>query len=165
MSRVAAAITTPVTTAAKQPGRPRLVPVDKNVLREIITRHIVSIRLVNCGTVDAPRWEGEYYSFDFPLVADTSKEPNEYKRVGWPWPASAPARGGVGQQVRRRGWLRSCERKEMKRPKLFKDSKIRGDCCERNGQAKRVAGLEIDDQIDLGGLLHRPGGSARLLQP
>jgi hypothetical protein len=53
----------------------------------------------------------------------------------------------------------------MKRPKLFKDSKIRGDCCERNGQAKRFAGLEIDDQIDLGGLLHRPGGSARLLQP
>jgi hypothetical protein len=72
----------------------------------------------------------------------------------------------VGQQVRRHGQLRSCEqREEMKRPKLFKDSKMQGDCCERNGQAKRFAGLEIDDQIDLGGLLHRPGGSARLLQP
>jgi hypothetical protein len=35
MSRAAAAITTPVTNAAKQPGQPRLVPVDKNVLREL----------------------------------------------------------------------------------------------------------------------------------
>ena len=51
MSRAATAITTPVTNAAKQPGQPRLVPVDKNVLREIITRHIVSIRLVNCCNI------------------------------------------------------------------------------------------------------------------
>ena len=78
--------------------------------------------------------------------------------------ALASVRPGKG-----RGWaagapkLRSCEqREEMKRPKLFKDSKIQGDCCERNGQAKRFAGLEIDDQIDLGGLLHRPGGFSKL---
>ena len=56
-------------------GQP--VRADKNVLREIITRHIVSIRLVNRGTTDVPRWESEYYSFDFPLGADTSKEPSE----------------------------------------------------------------------------------------
>ena len=68
MSRAAAAITTPVT---------RLVPVDKNVLHEIITRHVVSIRLVNCGTVDVPSWQGEYFSFDFPLVANTNNEPDK----------------------------------------------------------------------------------------
>jgi hypothetical protein len=50
----------------------QLVPVNKDVLRKTITRHIVSVRLVNQGS---DVWETEYSSFDFPLVADTSKEP------------------------------------------------------------------------------------------
>ena len=55
----------------------QFVPANKNILREVIARHIVSIRWVNRGTVDMPRWEGEYYPFDFPPGADTSKEPDE----------------------------------------------------------------------------------------
>ena len=33
-----------------------------------------------------------------------------------------------------------------------------GERRQRNGQAERIGGLEIDDQIDLGGLLHRQLG-------
>jgi hypothetical protein len=46
-------------------------------LREVIGRHIVSLRLVNRGTTDAPTWNLEYRPFDFPRVADTSCEPDE----------------------------------------------------------------------------------------
>jgi hypothetical protein len=46
-------------------------------LREVIGRHIVSLRLVNRGTTDAPTWNLEYRPFDFPRVADTSREPDE----------------------------------------------------------------------------------------
>jgi hypothetical protein len=52
-------------------GQP--VPISRTLLREIIALHIVSIRLVNLG----PRWQVEYYAFDFPQGADTSKEPDE----------------------------------------------------------------------------------------
>jgi hypothetical protein len=52
-------------------GQP--VPVNKDVLREIITRHVVPVRLVSCDDDDI--WEPEFYSFDFSITADTSKEP------------------------------------------------------------------------------------------
>jgi hypothetical protein len=55
----------------------RHAPAHVNVLREIITRKIKSVRLVNRGTTDAPRWEHEFFPFDFPRVADTSREPDE----------------------------------------------------------------------------------------
>jgi hypothetical protein len=55
-------------------GEGRVIPVNRNVLRDLITRHIASVRLVNRGD---GKWEVEYYSFEFPLAADTSKEPNE----------------------------------------------------------------------------------------
>ena len=51
----------------------RLVPANKNVLRDLITRHFVSVRLANHGTIDAPRWEYDYFSFDFRPEADTSE--------------------------------------------------------------------------------------------
>jgi hypothetical protein len=44
-------------------------------LRDLITRHFVSIRLG--GTVDKPNGEIEYFSFEFPLVAKTNKEPDK----------------------------------------------------------------------------------------
>jgi hypothetical protein len=53
------------------------VPCNINILREVIGRHIVSLRLVNRGTTDAPTWNLEYRPFDFPRVADTSREPDE----------------------------------------------------------------------------------------
>jgi hypothetical protein len=52
----------------------RLVPVNKDVLREIIARHIVAMRLVDRG---GDKWESEFYPFDFPITADASKQPNE----------------------------------------------------------------------------------------
>jgi hypothetical protein len=51
----------------------QLVPVNKDVLREIIKRHIVSVRLMSRGT----DWEREFYSLDFPITADPSKEPDQ----------------------------------------------------------------------------------------
>jgi hypothetical protein len=52
----------------------RLVPVNKDVLRNIIARHIVAMRLVNRG---GDKWESEFYPFEFPVTAAASKEPNE----------------------------------------------------------------------------------------
>ena len=52
----------------------RAVPVNKDVLREIITRHLVSVRLVSRGEFGLKR---EFYTFAFPVTADASKEPNE----------------------------------------------------------------------------------------
>jgi hypothetical protein len=54
-----------------------LVAVNKDVLRDIITRHIISLRLVNRASTNDPLWEIEYYSFDFPIVADTSERPDQ----------------------------------------------------------------------------------------
>jgi sRNA-binding carbon storage regulator CsrA len=45
----------------------RHAPAHVNVLREIITRKIKSVRLVNRGTTDAPRWEVEDFSLDLPV--------------------------------------------------------------------------------------------------
>jgi hypothetical protein len=58
-------------------GRGRLVAVNKDVMRDIITRHIAGVRLLNHGSTAAPIWKVELYSFDFPLVADTSKQPDQ----------------------------------------------------------------------------------------
>ena len=55
----------------------QFVSVNRNSLREIIARHLASIRWVNRGTIDMPRWEGEYHPFDFPPGADLSKEPDD----------------------------------------------------------------------------------------
>jgi hypothetical protein len=55
----------------------RLVAVNKDVLRDIITRHIGSLRLVNRASTNDPVWELEYFNFDFPIVTDTSKEPDQ----------------------------------------------------------------------------------------
>jgi hypothetical protein len=52
----------------------KAIPVNKDVLHTLVTKHFVSIRLVNRG---GDSWERETYSFEFPVVADTSKEPNE----------------------------------------------------------------------------------------
>jgi len=45
-------------------GEGRVIPVNRNVLRDLITRHIASVRLVNRGD---GKWEVEYYSFEFEL--------------------------------------------------------------------------------------------------
>jgi hypothetical protein len=50
------------------------VPVNKDVLRAIIARHIVSLRLVGRGEFGLER---EFYAFDFPVTADARHEPNE----------------------------------------------------------------------------------------
>jgi hypothetical protein len=50
------------------------VPVNKDILRTIIARHIVSLRLVGRGEFGLER---EFYAFDFPVTADTRHEPNE----------------------------------------------------------------------------------------
>ena len=55
----------------------RLIAINKDVLRDIITRHIVSLRLVNRASSNDPLWELEYFTFDFPIVADTSKEADQ----------------------------------------------------------------------------------------
>jgi hypothetical protein len=52
----------------------QLVPVTKDILREIIARHVASVRLVSRGTFG---WDVEFYAFEFPLVADTGKEPDQ----------------------------------------------------------------------------------------
>jgi hypothetical protein len=52
----------------------RLVPANKDVLRNIIARHIVAVRLVDHG---GDKWESEFYPFEFPVTADVSKQPNE----------------------------------------------------------------------------------------
>src|SRR5262245_54448333 len=55
----------------------RLVAVGKDVLREIIRKHVVSLRLVNRGSTNAPLWEVEYFEFDFPIAADARERPNQ----------------------------------------------------------------------------------------
>jgi len=55
----------------------RLVAVNKDILRDIITRHIGSLRLVNRASTNDPVWELEYFNFDFPIVADTSEQPDQ----------------------------------------------------------------------------------------
>jgi hypothetical protein len=55
----------------------RLIAVNKDVLRDIIARHIVSLRLVNRASTNDPRWEIENFSFEFPIVADTSEQPDQ----------------------------------------------------------------------------------------
>ena len=47
------------------------------MLRDIIARHIVSLRLVNRASTNAPVWEIEKFQFDFPVVADTSEQPDQ----------------------------------------------------------------------------------------
>ena len=55
----------------------RLIAVNKDVLRDIIARHIVSLRLVNRTSTNDPHWEIENFSFEFPIVADTSEQPDQ----------------------------------------------------------------------------------------
>jgi hypothetical protein len=58
----------------------RLVRVVKDDMREIVNRHIRTIRLVERGTADAPKLEVEFYSFEFPISGskfDLNKGPNE----------------------------------------------------------------------------------------
>jgi hypothetical protein len=56
------------------------IPVNKQAMQEIVTRHVKSIRPVNRGTTDESRWEIEYFSFEFPLAGskyDLNRGPNE----------------------------------------------------------------------------------------
>jgi hypothetical protein len=46
----------------------RLVPVNKEGMREIVTRHVKTLRPVNRGTDSEPHWEVDFYSFGFPPV-------------------------------------------------------------------------------------------------
>jgi hypothetical protein len=55
----------------------RLIAVNKDVLRDIIARHIVSLPLVNRASTNDPRWEIENFAFEFPIVADTSEQPDQ----------------------------------------------------------------------------------------
>jgi hypothetical protein len=52
----------------------KLVPATLAVLREVIGRHIASVKLVDRGEFGL---NVEYYAFDFPPVADTDKEPDQ----------------------------------------------------------------------------------------
>jgi hypothetical protein len=58
----------------------RLVPVNKEDMREIITRHVKTLRPVNRGTDSEPQWEVDFYSFGFPPAGtknDTNRGLNE----------------------------------------------------------------------------------------
>lgn len=55
-------------------NRGNLSPVGLNDLREIIGRHIATIRLTSRGTAG---WTPERISFDFPHVTDATKAPNQ----------------------------------------------------------------------------------------
>jgi hypothetical protein len=55
----------------------RLIAINKDILRNVIARHIVSLRLVNRASTNDPHWEIEYDSFEFPIVADTSERPDQ----------------------------------------------------------------------------------------
>lgn len=52
----------------------KLTPVNKDHMRGIIARHVASVRLVGAGLFG---WKTEYYSFDFPVAADTRREPDQ----------------------------------------------------------------------------------------
>jgi hypothetical protein len=56
----------------------KLVPATLAVLREVFPRHIVSVRPVNRGEC----WDVEYFSFDFPPVADSEREPDQRILLG-----------------------------------------------------------------------------------
>jgi len=47
------------------PNDGHLDPVSKDLLREIIAKHICTRRLVDRGTREPPVWECEYLPFDF----------------------------------------------------------------------------------------------------
>ena len=55
-----------------------LVPVNIHILREIVAQHFVSVRLLN----GAFGYTVEYFTFDFPAVDDTSKQPNQRVLLG-----------------------------------------------------------------------------------
>jgi hypothetical protein len=55
----------------------RLVAINKDILRDIIARHIVSLRLVNRGSTSDPIWEIGRRPLDFPIMADTRDEPDQ----------------------------------------------------------------------------------------
>jgi hypothetical protein len=49
----------------------------KHDMLELCTRHVVSFRHANVGTIERPRYEVEWFSFAFPVVSDLRVEPNE----------------------------------------------------------------------------------------
>jgi hypothetical protein len=57
----------------------RFVPITKEGMQEIVTRHIKTVRPVNRGTTDEPRWEIEYAPLEFPLAGSKYdlRGPNE----------------------------------------------------------------------------------------
>ena len=55
----------------------RLVAITKDILRDIINRHLVLLRLANRGSTSDPVWEIERRPLDFPIVADTRDEPDQ----------------------------------------------------------------------------------------
>jgi hypothetical protein len=58
----------------------QFIMVGKEAMRAIVTRHIQSLHLVNRGTSDEPKWEAEYFSFEFPVTGSTydlNRGPNE----------------------------------------------------------------------------------------
>jgi hypothetical protein len=73
-----------------------LVPVSKNLLLDIITKHVATVRLVNRGSAEKPIWEREFCSFNFAPGADTSRapEPGSYYSADWQ---------GAGEELQRWG--------------------------------------------------------------
>jgi hypothetical protein len=57
----------------------RLVPVNKQAMHEIVTKHVRSMRLVNRGTDSEPQWEADFYTLEFPPTGTKYdlKGPNE----------------------------------------------------------------------------------------
>jgi hypothetical protein len=58
----------------------RLIAVNKEDMREIVNRHVRTLRLVDRGTADAPQLEVEYFSLAFPIAGskyDLNRGPNE----------------------------------------------------------------------------------------
>jgi hypothetical protein len=57
----------------------QFVRVIKEDMREIVNRHIRTLRLINQGTADEPNWEVKLYSFEFPLAGSKNDltGPNE----------------------------------------------------------------------------------------
>src|SRR5262245_54999056 len=50
------------------------VPINKDILQGIISRHIISVRLENRGSFE---YRPEYFSLEFPLVASTREQPDQ----------------------------------------------------------------------------------------
>jgi hypothetical protein len=59
--------------------RGQLIPVHKQMMQEIVTQHVKTLRLVDRGTADEARWEVEFYAFEFPPMGTKYdlKGPNE----------------------------------------------------------------------------------------